>query len=483
VADQSAYQETQLVQAMKLRNRPVRAIINGSATIRNSIENKNGETEPSIVEYIKQEDGESKQTYINRLLRTYVTPLVTNAVTSASGQIFKNPITYDKDQDFPDRIQNAIDNVDLMGSDLNEWCMSATEESLSYGMAIAFVDFNNPSGSSNLSEQQSTGARPFLKLVSYFDLLGYSFDNQGRITMLRFREEASIEDEFLGADRVEQVRRITPTGYKVYRKDEKGQEQLADSGEIIRFDEKGKRITDRVPIAVMYGRKLGVLNSASVFEDLAYINLQHTQVNSDLSWNSHFYLIPFLFAVLGSDAEPPEDGTPLVPRLASYVNVTLPTGSTLNWVETNGNAYKAGSDYLASIEKRADMSKMDSSVSVSSGTRETATGRALDASSTSAKLKLHAEAVESFAKNIIEIFASYIPEVTLPDFTVEANKEFDLVTDSQMVKDLSLMNTSKQLSLETMLNEMKRRGVLGDNVDVTQELERISEDMAAEGMI
>jgi len=475
----NAYQETTLVSEMKRRNRPVRAILNGTASIRNIIENKNGESEPSITEYILREENESNKVYKNRIIRTYVTPFLKNAVSSAAGQIFKNPITIKNKESFPDRLLSVMDNCDLVGSDLNEWLMRATEESLAYGMAIAFVDFNNPTGSERLSDQIET-ARPFLKMVSYFDLLGYKFDESGNITMLRFREEASIEDDFIGSDRVEQVRVVYPTRYEIYRKDEKGNDSLYDSGNIIRYDENQDRIIDRIPVSVMYGRKLGVLNAASVFEDLAYINLQHTQVDSDLSWASHFYLIPFLITIAGEQAIASE--MPKISALASYINVELPYGSEIKWVETNGNAQKAGAEKLASIEKRAEASKMDSSVSVTAGARETATGRAVQADSSSAKLKLHAEAVESFAKSIIEMFASYMPEVMLPEFTVEANKDFSISLGDRTVSDLSSMNEKGQLSLSTMLSEIKRRGELADDVDVIEEIERIRDELDERGL-
>ena len=476
------YKETQLVQKMKQRNRPVRAILNGTASIRESIDNKNGDSEPSILEYIKKEEKESKDMYSNRMLRTYITPYLKTAITSAAGQIFKNPIIIKTKDDIAldDRLASVVKNVDLHGSDLNEYLMSDTEESLSYGMSIAYCGFYNPTSTINLSEQISSGAKPFIKLVSYFDILGYNSDNQGNITMLRFQEESSIEDEFLGSDRVTQVRVITPTTYTVYREDEKKNGVIYEQGDIIRFDEKGARITDRVPIEVMYGRKLGTLNAASVFEDMAFINLEHTQVNSDLNWSCHFYLTPFLLTTLGAEAAGAD--VDITPVLASYLNVTLPSGSEIKWVETNGHAQKAGADQLREIERRMDSSSMNSNATSSTG-KETATGRAIDASSKSAKLKMHAEAVETYAKNIIKMLASFMPDVTVPEFEVIANKEFNVSQDNQTIESLSNMEEKRQISLETMLTELKRRGVLSDDIDIQLEVAKIAEETAADGVI
>lgn len=477
--------ETQIVRAMKRRNRPVRAVLNGTTGILCNVENKTSESEPTIVEYIKREQEESPETYKNRLLRTYVTPYTKTAIETAAGQIFKNPITIkiENDDEFDPRVQDVINDVDLNGSDLNQWLMSSTIESMSYGMSIAYGGFLNPSESENLSEQIASGARPFVKLVSYFDLLGFNFDEQGRVTMLRFMEEAEIEDDFYGSDRIQQVRVVRPTSYEVYREDEKGNQGLFEQGSIVRFDESGQEITDYIPIVTMYGNKLGTLNASSVFEDMAHINIQHTQVNSDLSWSSHFYLIPFLFTMVGEELQGSEkDVQAALSNLSSYINVTLPAGSDIKWVETNGKASEAALKHLAAIEQRIAESKMDATVSVSAGARESATGRAIDADGTSAKLKLHAEAVESFAKGIIDMMASFMPEVTMPKYSVVANKDFSVSLDGQTVKAMSDMVAAGQLSLETMLHELKRRGVLADDIDIAVEIEKINEESAYNGL-
>lgn len=483
----SIYQETQIVQQMKLRNRPVRAILNGTQAISKSNENKNGDSEPSIAEYIPKEPQESKDTYNNRLLRTYVTPYTKNAIESAAGQIFKNPVTIKtKDgTDLDQRLLDVLSNVDMLGSDFNQWLMNSTIDSLSYGMSIAYGGFYNPTQSKNLSEQINSGARPFVKQISYFDLLGYSFDEAGRVTMLRFLEEAEIDNDFYGSDRIKQVRVVRPTSYEVYQEERNSHGyEIVESGEIERFDESNQQITDHIPIVVMYGNKLGTLESASVFEDMAYININHTQVSSDLGWSSHFNLVPFLLAIISKDLTGSEgEVQTALSTLSSYNAITLPEGSDMKWVETDGRAHEAGQKHLADIERRISESKMDSSVSVNSGAKETATGRAIDASATSAKLKLHAEAVESYAKGIIEMLSSFMPDVSLQEFDVIANKDFSVSLDGQSVKNLSDMVSLGQLSLETFLFELKRRGELADDVDVPEEMERIATGQAVEGLI
>lgn len=463
------------------RNELPRALLSGVYGIREGIKNTRNDTVPSIAQFIPKEDGESKDMYQNRLLRTYITPYFENAITSATGQIFANPLIVEPEssESIPELLQTYInDNSDLEGVSLNERLIQATHESFAYGMVIAFVDYINPSESDNLADQQASGARPYLKIISPNDLLGYSTDDMGRLTMIRYMEEAMIDEEDFGQSIKRRVRVVRPESWAVYEGE--GNEAV-DEGVIVRFDQSGNQITDEIPVAVMYGRKLGTMDAASVFEAMAYINLHHTQVNSDLSWSSHFYLIPFLFTVLGDDAEPPEEGQPIIPKLASYINVTLPKDSDIKWIETNGAAQDSASKYLQDVEDRIKISTMSTNVGAT-GSKETATGRAIDMQTTTAKLKLHAEAVENFAEKIITLMASYMRGETLPKFKVIANKEFSINDDADSVRVLKEMVSDGMLSNSSLLQEIKRRGIVADDFDVAVELERIIEEQGAAGV-
>lgn len=476
------FRPTSIVQAMLDRNELPQALLSGVYGIRRSVTNTKGERTPSIADFIPKERNETAETYSNRLLRTYITPYFENAISSATGQIFANPLIINTGDNapLPEEIQTLLDkNIDLDGTGFNEQMIGATSLSFAYGMAIAFVDYMNPSDSDNLAEQQAAGARPFVRIISPNDLLGYSTDNNGNLTMIRFLEEANIEDHDLGLATTKRVRVVRPTEWAVYEDDSDGP---VDAGDVVRFDSSGNRIVDKIPVAVMYGRKLGTMNAASVFEAMAYINLHHTQVNSDLSWSSHFYLTPFLFVLLGDAVDPPDNGESIVPTLASYVNVTLPEGSDIKWIETNGKAQESASKYLKDVEDRIQISTMSTNIGAT-GSKETATGRAIDAQTTTAKLKLHAEAVENFAQQIIEIIASYMRGVDLPEFNVIANKEFSINSDMGIVKILKDMVNEGILTNETLLAEIKRRGILSDDVDIAIELERILEESAKDGIV
>lgn len=459
----SIFDETSIVQNMNNRTDVVEALLNGTFAITQAT-NKSGSNRSlkSLADYIPKEQEESNKSYNNRLLRTYITPYLANAIDSATGQIFKTPPHIQETKPLDERLSDYIKyDVDFSGSDITEFSIDAMRKSMAYGMALAVGYFYNPTESSNLSVQNDAGARPYVKIVSPRDLLGYSVDVNGKITMIRFLEDALIDDEEFGSSTVKRVRRITPTSWHVYETDEKGVDQIVEEGEIVRFDPyNGKRIIDRVPCEVLYGRKINVLNATSVFEDLAWINVHHTQVNSDMTWSSHFSLIPFLAAYLDESIDPEDFSIGVV---SSQINVSLRKGSKIEWVETGGKPQEMGAKKLADIEEKIQISTMSSNVGAT-GSKETATGRAIDANSQSSKLRGHSEALESWITRVIDMLASFMKGIDSPNIEVSANKEFDVLISAEEIKLIQEDFAAGRIDRNTYFTEMKRRGIYKETV-------------------
>lgn len=478
----SIFDETDVVKRMNDRTDVVEALLNGTYAITGYRNNKSGSNRylKSLADYIPKETAESRDDYANRLRRTYITPYLANAIDSATGQVFKTPPQIHENKPLDESLKDIINyDIDFAGSDITEFGIEAMKKSLAYGMALTVGYYYNPTGSNNLGVQKKSGARPYLKNISPRDLLGYTVGEHGQITMLRYLEDALIEDEEFGSDTVKRVRRITPTEYFVYETDETGADQIVEQGEIIRFDPyTSQRVTDRVPVEVIYGRKISILNSASVFEDLAWINVHHTQVNSDLTWSTHFSLIPFLAAYLGKEIDPSQFDFGFI---SSQVIAKLPEDSKMEWVETSGRPQELGLKQIEAIEDKIQISTMSSSVGAT-GSKETATGRAIDANSTSAKLRSHSEALESWQTRIIDLLASYMPSIDAPDIEVTANKEFDVLLDAEEIKLIQEDLAKGNIDKATYFAEMKRRGVYRETVTLEDIYKGKEEDSTNEGV-
>lgn len=472
----SVFTATNICKKMHERNDVVEALLNGTYGIFSTTKDRTGQSNKSIINYIPKEKNESQDTYTMRLQRSYVTPYLANAIESATGQLFRVPPVLSDDSKLEPSLDEIVNNnVNLQDSDLIEFAIDAQKVAFAYGMVIVIGDYFNPSESSKLSDQIASGAQPYLTAISPQDLLGYSVDDAGHIKMLRFREAITVEDEegIYGQFEDERIRIVTPTKWYRYKRGEKGLDELEDSGDIVRFDPYTRqRITDRVPVKVLYGRKIGVLQAAPVFEDLAWINVHHTQVNSDLSWSNHFALIPFLVTIHGDDVIPDDFK---ISTLASQINVQLTKDSDIKWIETTGKAQESGRKHLEDIEDRIQISTMSSKVGVT-GAKETATGRAITANEVSAKLRQHAEALESFCTGLVELLASYMPEVKLTYVEYIANKDFDINFSDQEIKQIKEDLTDGIITRQEYVALMKSKGVYPDTFELTESDDNSDED-------
>ncbi len=461
----SIFTETDVVQKMNDRTDVVEALLNGTYAITYSIgKSASNRSLSSLAEYIPKETKETRRDYANRLARTYVTPYLANAIDSATGQIFKTPPQIHENKPLDEYLKDIITyDIDMEGTDITEFAIDGVKKSIAYGMCLAVAYFYNPTGSNNLGAQRGAGARPYIKNISPRDLLGYTIGDNGKITMIRYLEDALVEDEEFGSSTVKRVRRITPTEYFIYETDESGKDQIVENGDIYRVDPyTNARITDRVPMEIIYGRKVSTLNARPVFEDLAWINVHHTQVNSDLTWSSHFSLIPFLAAYLAAEVNPEDFDFGF---LSSQIIAKLPKDSKMEWVETSGKPQEVGFAHLEKIEDKIQISTMSSNVGVT-GSKETATGRAIDANSTSAKLRSHSEALESWVARIIDLLASYMVGIDAPDVEVTANKEFDVLINSDEIKLIQEDLAKGTIDKSTYFAEMKRRGIYRETVTI-----------------
>lgn len=463
---------TPVVKQMHNRLKVVDALLGGTASIHNNLYLGTGQRQTSMIDYIPREPAEQLDVWRNRLLRTYVTPYFNNAVSSATGTIFRVPPTLSSESVLDDRVKEMLrDNVDLEDSDIIQYAMEAQNIAFAKGMAISVCFFYNPSGSDNLAEQKETGARPYLKNIDPSNLLGFKIDRNNKITMIRFREEikASVDgaEDWWGDAIEERITVLTPTSFTTYSK---GKGEVVSQGSISRTDPyTGRTINDQVPIKVLYGRKISTLISAPVFEDLAWINIHHTQATSDLSWSNHFSLIPFLFATLTDNVDPKDFN---IGTLASTVQVKLPKDSDIKWIETSGVPQTQGRAFVKEIESRMSLATMTSDVGAS-GTRETATGRAIDANHVSAKLRMHAEAMESWLDGITDLISSFFDVSVNMLVKWQCNKDFDITIDNNVFMQLTQDVASGRISWARYLTECKRRGVYSEDLDIEKEIEKM----------
>jgi hypothetical protein len=149
----------------------------------------------------------------------------------------------------------------------------------------------------------------------------------------------------------------------------------------------------------------------------------------------------------------------------------LPAGADAKYLEHRGDGIKAGFDDLAAIEARMQHAGM--TVRVENGGTVTATAAAIDSADSNAGLMAIADGLGDSLELVLSYMAMMLG-VTTGGGTLEVNDDFGEPIPVGTVTELQGLTLTGLLSIETTLNELKRRGVLDDSVNIKDELERIS---------
>jgi hypothetical protein len=201
-----------------------------------------------------------------------------------------------------------------------------------------------------------------------------------------------------------------------------------------------------------------------LLDDLADANIAHWQSQSDQRQILHYARVPILFAAGRSQ----EDG-PIEVSASTAVISSDPTAK-LQWVEHSGQAIGVGRQDLKDLEFQMEAHGLQLLVARPGG--QSATGEALDAAKETSLLAMTADEL----KTSLEVALGWMAEYGGVDPTVEiaVNKEFgvNMMAAQDVTALLSAVNTGN-LSRETFISELARRGVISPEVQVDEEVDRI----------
>jgi hypothetical protein len=331
------------------------------------------------------------------------------------------------------------------------------------------VDAPPRAGTETQAEAAARGLRPYLIHLRVEDILGWQTQVIGAATVLgqlRIMEsvtEPDPADPF--AQRMRPRVRVltrTETGVSValYRKSERN----TDEWEI----EQEPMLTGLPEITVtpVYLNRTGFFTGAMMLDDLADVNIAHWQSQSDQRTILQAARVPILFAT-GF----PQDAGPLVIGAKTAITSTDPAAN-LRWVEHSGAAIGAGRQDLKDLEFQMEAFGMQ--LLAVRPAAQSATGEALDAAKETSQLAAAADALQDALEQAMIWVAAYAGEPAAP--TVTVNKDFTI--GSLSVQELSVLLTAVNtgnISRETFLRELARRGVVPSDIDPEEEADRIAE--------
>lgn len=455
----------------------IRTVLAGADALR--------EAEETYTPRFEQEDD---KTYKRRLAKTDLTNVLEDTIENAVAKPFSEPLKIDEDNSAKEYIEWSED-IDRQGSDLSTFAEDVFYQSIADGLGYILADSPDIGDQPlTVKRQKDENIRPFLLFIDAPSMLAFRRSNvSGALvpTYIRYIVESTDFDEDSKAIEVKTVHEIqayTPDKIGYYRTYEsrKGVGKEYNTWKVIK---EGEYVFDQVTVVrVNFGKKHE--RNADVitppFLGLADTNIAHWNSQSDQNnvlEHARFAMYHF------ENMEEPKDGegnaVPMSFGPGKFF-FSPPTDSSLHSpkisaVELPTEGLKEGWEDLDRKEASMKTMGLDAQTSKNAGAL-TASERIIEASTSNSKLTnwalKFAEALEK-AFSYLGLWAGIRGDAA-KKVQIIINTEFG-VSEKELseIKILRDMQAMGQLSLRTLLEELRRKQIFDSEFNVDEEMSRI----------
>lgn len=209
----------------------------------------------------------------------------------------------------------------------------------------------------------------------------------------------------------------------------------------------------------------GRMHATCPLEDLAFLNLRHYQSQSDQDTALHYARVPFLLFA-GFNANDIEQTL-----AANNAYASSNPAAKIEWVEPTGSALEQGFKDLDRLEARMDV--FGAELLVQRPGNETATAKVLDAGEKVSDLQSMVISLETALERGYELAAKWLGLPAAP-VQITLFRDFGLsLKDAKEIDALLKARLQGDISRETFLNELSRRGLI-DDLDPEEEKKRLA---------
>lgn len=434
--------------------------------------------------YTPKFEQEELSTYNRRLNKTHLTNVLADSIENAVSKPFSKELILDPDETHKQYLEWAED-VDRRGSDLNTFGEKGFDTALGDGIGYLLAD--SPSVDSDVvtvADEKARNIRPYLVYIDGPAMISYrtSVVNGALLpTYIRYVVCSVDFDEKNKSVDVKTVHEIQANhngeGYfRTYEKRDEGKWAVINSGPY-NFDQ-----VTVVPVNFGKNHEKNEQVITPPFMDLAETNVAHWNSQSDqINVLEHSRFAMFHF----KGVDRPEDaaGNPIAPKFGpnTVVYSAPDTDAAVEAISLPVHGLEQGWIALDRMVDEMKMMGLDPLTPSNSGAL-TASERIIDEKKSNSAL---ANWAERYAKALEQAFQYMGLWAGLDEPTkvkVQINTEFG-VTEREIneIKILREMQTMGQLSLHTLLEEIKNRQIFDSDFNTEKELQLIAEEQSLLG--
>ena len=412
---------------------------------------------------------EGDEIYKERLRLSTLLPAYSETVGNMTSRVFAEPLQLG--DDVPEQVVELASNIDNANNDINAWSVDFFREGLSHGLCHAFVDHQKAEGVRTQADEKAAGVRPYVVMVKPEQVCGWRA-RDGLLTQVRYREMIEESDGDFGTKCVEQIRVLEPGKWTTYRKPKEGG--------VWTIHDEGATNLSVIPWVTFYTGRTAFMTAKPPLLELAHLNIKHWQSQSDQDNILHVIRVPILVRI-GVQAQFDNQGKVVPPefKVGTGALTDLPINGDMKYVEHTGKAVDAGRQALLDLIAEMRMAGAKLLTPDKSATK-TATQAEEEAAQDLSPLSRMANHFADCLAQLLQFMADY--RSLGEGGTVEMRGSFDVDYMPEVsLPTLVAMANAGMISKETLFTEMQRRGVISDEYDWADELEKIDSQGPALG--
>lgn len=418
------------------------------------------------VTFLPQEDGETPTAYLARVKRSALTNYYKRTLEKLTGQAFQEDIT--PSEDLPQEIEDLLSDIDLEGSNVSLFMQRALYKAIHKGVAHIMVEYPTVNGKT-VADHKKAGARPYWVLIDPDNVIGWRHKYKNgvkKLTQLRVKETIVVDDGEYGTKNEERIRVYEPGWWKIMVGGENGWEVGLDPETGLPME--GATSLDYIPlVAYMIGEKTSEMTATPCLADLAELNCIHWQSSSDQRNILHYArLITYFGKLLDVD-----EGGKVIFGANKLVHSNSPEAD-LKIVEHSGAGIEAGRNDLKDLELAMAIFGLTMMLPKVSGV--TATETSVEKGESDSALTTWVKAMASCLETLLAYTCNWIsvkPAGALTPFT-------DFSTGMSTTDATTLIEGFKAglLPKELVIEELKERGIISQDVDMVEIMRQFEED-------